>query len=512
MDLKDIEKVQRILINDIDKQLSEGNLSRALYLIDTFADLTQRVNNILTSDYIECFLYDISKKYLDHSTDISDCNKKTVLFFDQIGTTKCLGLQYLRGLAANGYEIIYLFVSNNLSVSISDDLLDEVKKICKAYYLFNVHQIFVNGEYVGNVIRRTIVSYMPSILIDQSNAFGAVGASVIYSLKNIKKYKIVPGDHHFYIGTTCFDYFFEFRPFGWSTAFYERHIQAEKLFYLPYYPIIDEFKQFQGFPIDVTRKVVLAAGGVSYKFEGSDVFYKHLRNILTIHDNVLFMFIGNPSKQLVDMKRDEAISGKIVFLGYRRDFVAVIKNIDILINSYPFSGGLFCQTAAYFNKAILAFSDMESYLGNRIEDLLGDKGLQRSITFTSDAEFYSEAHKLITDIEYRQLRGNEIHTSLQTKEYFEERLGDILNGEFPTIDSKRIKFADRKKRIERYLYIYTYKNSLILDILAKAYGLKIFVKFPFLVPDMKRLYKTFIKYVFLSKDKVRAIFHNIFIK
>ena len=53
MEIKDIERIQSIIKNDINNNIKIGNIDEAILLIDTYADMTQRINNILRDDEIE---------------------------------------------------------------------------------------------------------------------------------------------------------------------------------------------------------------------------------------------------------------------------------------------------------------------------------------------------------------------------------------------------------------------------------------------------------------------------
>ena len=57
MTIDDVEKVQKVIKCDIEDSFNQGDLSKVISRIDTFADFTQRFNYILSDDQIENFLY-----------------------------------------------------------------------------------------------------------------------------------------------------------------------------------------------------------------------------------------------------------------------------------------------------------------------------------------------------------------------------------------------------------------------------------------------------------------------
>ena len=505
MNLDDIIKVQQTIKKDVKRSLIKGNIQKAIQLIDCFADFTQRFNNILRDDDIEDSIKEISDKYIESSIDIKEGDENTVVLYDQIGTTACLGVQYLRGLIACGYKVTYIYEQYGNLPDISASLLKEINSYGVEYHLINSTSVFKNGNFIGNEIRDLIISANPSRIIVHPQAMGALGMSVLYSIRGAKKFRVVPGDHHFYLGYDCFDHFIEFRPFGWSTAVYERKINPSSIYNLSYYPIIDEFVEFRGFPKEVEGKVIIGAGGATYKFQGSDIFYELLEGILTRTDKAIFLFIGSPSSQLIELSKKENIAGKILFLGYRKDFAAVIKNIDILFNSYPFSGGLFCQTAARFSKPIIAYSEPSFYQEINVEALLGDVEGENSITLTSKKLFLYHALRLINDEVYRRSIGIACNDILQTEQDFNKQLSDILNYNYPTLAIKDIEFVDRTARINRYISIRNQYEPEYLMILSKEYKFNIVTSFSCLLKDILSHLLYVLKYILSSYNCVRMV-------
>ena len=514
MEVKDIEKIQKVIKNDIRKSLRKGKVEKAIRLIDCFADTTQRINNILRDDDIEDALRELSDKYIDSSIDITDGDKNTIVMYDQIGTTACLGVQYLRGLAACGYKIIYIYEDYNFMSAISTGMLGEVKKYCLEFYEFNSHCVYQNGKFLGNTIRDIIIRANPSKIIMHPQGVGALGMAILFSIKGARKYRIVPGDHHFYIGYDCFDRFIEFRSLGCSSAIYERKIPAEKIYKLSYYPIIDEFVPFQGFPEGTKGKVIIGSGGAIYKFQGSDIFYNILESILSRTKNSVFVFMGVPSEQLLKLSKKDCIKGKVFLLGYRKDFAAVMKHIDILFNSYPLSGGLFCQTAARFAKPILAYSPESSRSENAVENILGKAKNGEQITISNTEKLVEHAVKLIESRSYRKEWGELAHSIQQTPENFNNQLNNILNEEYPTLDGKCVEYFDRTSKIEHYISIRKTGNPDYLMPISRVYKFSVFYRFLFLRYDILHnikfvLLNIFSRYLFLRRLAIRITGKNV---
>lgn len=506
MTLNDITKAQEVLRKDIHKSFKNGNVRKTISLIDTFATFTERFNNILRDDFIEEIIIGLSEQYITSKQDIENGgDKNTIVMYDQIGSSICLSIQYLRGLAACGYKIIYIYENYNYNAKINDNLLSEVKKYSSEYHLISSRRLYDNGVFLGNTIRQIIIDANPSKILVHPQATGALGMSVMYSIHGAKKFRVVPGDHHFYLGYECFDKFIEFRPFGWSTAIYERKIPAEKIVNLNYYPIIDEFTPFGGFPDETKDKVIIASGGAGYKFLSSDFFYEAVERILVENKNVVFLFIGTPTIQMRQLFMQENMKNRIFLLGYRRDFAAVIKHIDILFNSYPFSGGLFCQTAAKFSKPILAYTTKDMIVENSVEDILCVGHTDQQVAITSKEDFFQYAKRLIDDKQYRQEKGEFLNSILQTEENFNHQLNSILNEEYPTLQSQNVEYVDRSQRINQYIYIRNNYNFDYLAVLSAEYRLSVFYKFWFLIKEMKKDFKYIVMKMFTNCDVIRNI-------
>lgn len=493
MNIRAIEHIQLALKKDISKQIEKGNVTEAIELIDVYGDVTQKVNNILRDNDIESYIQQISIRYIKQTKVTSAKDDNTVIFYDQIGSTICLGLQYLRGLVANGYKVIYIF--ENGLWPIDNNLLEEVKTVAFKFYIFNTKKKIENGKFIGNAIRDTIIQFKPSKIIVHPSAIGALGMSVLYSIKDIVKYRIIPGDHHFFIGYDCFDFFIEFREYGLSNALYERSIMSSQLIYLPYYPIIDEFIEFEGFPEEAKGKLIFFASGHSYKYLGSNEFYDICKYILEF-ENTIVLYAGEPSKSMLDAIQNKMIADRFIFLGYRKDLVQCIINCDVFINSFPFSGGLVCQTAARFKKPIVAYSTLKMITNNAVEDILGGsyRLTDKKITFDCLGKLYKHIEHLVKDIEYREFCGIESFSLLQTEMNFNKGLKNFLEDSTPCFLHSRISKNDRKYLINLYLRLQNESEPNVIIPLLNKYKFFFPVRFIFLWKDIIKHPIYFLKY------------------
>lgn len=489
--IRDIEQGYDRIKRDIEFCLRCGRIARAVRLIDTYADIAQQINDHFCDDDIEFWTAKIAEKYLGLIKCDVEITCKRIVFYDQIGSTICLGLQYIRGLIANGYEILYIFESPTLTVS--HELLKELDDNHIRYLLFKSNirsseKLLTQARH----IRQEIVNFNPARIVIHSPAFGALGAIVLYSLKGIIRYRIVPGDHHFYLGCGCTDYFFEFRNFGIKVALEQRHIEKEKIFKLPYYPIIDNFVPFQGFPSEVEGKVLFATAGATYKFYGSDWFFEFAKWLLVNYKQVVLLFIGNASPSMLSFIEREHLEGRFIPVGYRKDFVGCIEHIDVYINSYPYSGGLVSQTAAYFGKPIVSYTTEDDILNRSIRGILGAEETGTSVSFTDENALKAYVDRLIADVSFRIAEGERIHGMLQTKEIFDAQLGQMLNGallsSIPVVD----KTCNVVRRLHTYIDLQNTFQPTILIPLVKCYSWHL----PFKIPTLSAFVRANICFFF----------------
>lgn len=482
MDLNTVTKVQSRLKSLMSEKLEQGDVQATIEIIDTFSDFTQRFNNIMRDSEIEGFLKEIAKRFIPISEATSKCDGKTIIFYDQVGTTICLGVQYLRALHDLGYSIIYIYEC--WVHDVSPQLLKIIKPWCSKIYTFNSRGDLFDAEkvFLGVKINRLINSINTNKILLHPASSGALGQSVLYSLKGYDIYRIVPGDHHFFIGYDYVKRFLEFRKFGISNAIYNRGLKPEQIVRLPYYPIIDNIGNFGGLPSQLEGKVIFMAAGATYKFIGSDIFLKFIDWILET-PNTAFIFVGEAPAYFVNHAKQEKYKDRFFILGYRKDFIQIIQHIDVLICSYPFGGGLICQTAAYFEKPLLVYrkpEELEEYI---VEDLLGDNGDDLSITDTSLDSFHKHINRLATSEEIRISEGKNAKKLLQTETAFTTGLDKVLKDDYPCVSGsvEPINFEYHK---DNYLKIQNnYRASYFVPLLTR-FGMTFFRKFSFLWREM----------------------------
>lgn len=472
--LDDIKKIYAIIQQDIERNNEKDNIDRVYQLIDTYSVLVQTINDHFRDDFIENILKSIASRFLNSQDDYNSKDENIIVFYDQIGTTICLGLQYLRALKQLGYRVVYIFESPSRKVK--KDLLLEVYSSCEAVYVFQEKSTIS----LARKIREIIISSKACKLISHCSAEGALGATVFYSLNGLEKYRIVPGDHHFNIGIDSYDHFFDYRNFAIKVSIEERKIPMKKVHKLPYYPIIENNMEFAGFPAEAQNKTVILAAGSEYKFHGSTWFYDFSKKLLFDNPNTVIVFLGGKSPHIVDYVKSQGLEHRFLLLGYRKDFVACMKHSDIFLNSYPMGGGLVGLTAVNLGIPVLSHYDEYNALQNSIRSFMGAEDVDSPISFIDDSKMHEYANSLIRDVLYRRSEGARMKKMAQTKQNFDRILGEILKEDKHVVKSVTEKSCHLEKRLENYIQLQNTFLPSVLNLLIKEYGLGMFRKFWFL--------------------------------
>lgn len=449
--LREIEKVYNKVKKLVYKSYNTNNIDNIIKYTDILCFCVYRFNWIFSDKAIEDLLLKVSQDNFKCEIDTVNLDNNRIVFYDQIGSIDCLGLQYIRGLISAKYEILYIFESSTRKCS--PKLLDELNNYNKARIIC-VDSSKPNKRVLIEELRNQIIDFKPSKALLHSPAEGAFGVILWNSLVGINRFRIVPGDHHFYLGVNCADYFIEFRKFGYTTAIQKRVIDKSKIFILPYYPIVGN-SDFHGFNIDVNNKIIIFSAGAAYKIYGeNDLYFEILKSIIQKHPNVIVLFAGDGYlKPINDFIKKNDFQNRIYLLGYRKDLNMCVANSDIYLTTFPITGGLTTQYAAYHSKPILSFTTPNLSI-NYIEDIIGvDRNyVDPKITYTNLEEFHNYADSIIQNSDFRILEGNRVNNLLTKVDNFNNGLEKILNGETKPIEMD-FEVIDYNKIVEQNIEV-----------------------------------------------------------
>ncbi len=439
---KYIEKIVLKYKRNIEKELKKGNTEFALEIISNCALLLYTVNIKYVDHELEKKISEISKRILEgkvSSKEVLDNN--TVLFFDSFGVSnRGLAKIYLNSLCHNK-KIIYVTFH---------DTRDEAKELEKLVEQYGGKTIYINRNRKTHVeqieqLNSIVEKYRPYCMFQYLIPNDVICTTVSCAYKGIvERVFINLTDHAFWLGTMCLDKCIEFRDYGASISKYYRSIPEEKIVKLPFYPIIDENKSFEGIPFEMNeRQQYFFSGGAIYKTLGKkDRYYKVVENILTQHKELIFWYAGSGNnsklKQLM-----EKYPLRVFQTEERKDLYQVMNHALFYLNTYPITGGLMYQYAAKAGRVPITLKEDEDAEGF----LLDQKKL--NVDFADEKELYEEINKLINDKEYYKYREKQMKDAVIKPEEFEKKIGNIIDkGEKNDIEFEKY---DTQKFREIYL-------------------------------------------------------------
>ena len=359
--------------------------------IKAFSQISYHYNSSYTDAGAERLLVEASAQFFPQ-VQIQSLPRKIVFHDSFSADTRGLTQQYLRALFSQGVEILYICSAPEIGRDIGAEL--------SAYGKVQLAFLTEDKESIASVIR-TVEQFRPDKVLLHLAPWDIASFCLWNSVHNVERYLINLTDHAFWLGTSCADYFLEFRRYGAFVSTQYRGIPVDKLLLQPYYPIIDK-NAFCGIP-HKEGCVTAFAGGNLYKISGrNNRFLKLIARVLKGNENVLFLLAGpGDQKPVLKFIAENKLEDRFFLLGNRRDISAVVQHIDIFVNTYPMIGGLMSQYAALFEKPILGFTDEDLFDFNNVEDLL-QVAQDRTLVVTSEEDFVDRFNRLIDSREARQ--------------------------------------------------------------------------------------------------------------
>lgn len=408
------------------KYFAEGKTWQSLVFVKHCAVLAQQFNWIYADDELEDLLGRIGSRVVEEKVDSFTSIPGRVVFYDDFCTSFVLALQYMRALVAQNKEVLYITSKNVSQKTKFDTIVDEVGSYP------GVTVKYLHEENAFDRIRslyRLIIDFHPEKLLLHMKAF-TYQLPVFYVLPSgIERYIINLADQTFWLGKKAIDYSLEFRPFGASISLQRRGLKPEQLLMVPFYPIIDD-NPFAGFPQQCTLdKVIIFSGGDLYKvIDKKRMYWKLVKGLLEKYPNTVFLFaskINHKASTIVnDFIRSNKYEDRFFYIDYRKDISEVFKHCDIFMGTCPASGSLMSQLAAYHAKPILQY-----YYPNTPDDeteqaiCINEKF---AISHYDEESFYEEAEKLISDRDYRRMKGEILKSAMTQLGQFNDWVSETL--------------------------------------------------------------------------------------
>lgn len=475
---KDIERIYLRIKSLADKALQKEDFAEALRQFDHAAVVASNLNRFFKDDEMEDRLLALSSR-LVVKTKAAPKQKNRYIFYDHIGSDYVLALPYLRALMSWDAEIFYILEPSRHSSSRTTEIIKELQAYHQA-------QILILPEGMEDRLSKlnktyeSIQDFGAEKALIHAPAEGAFACVLWNALDDMQRYRIVPGDHHFYLGTRLSDYVIEFRDFGLAMSYHHRAYKKEQLLCQPYYPVVNPELPFEGFPPQVQDdSIVMVSGGAMYKILGDKGRFLYLvKELLEYNDKLVLLYAGEGNTvKINDFIRKYKLEDRFILLGQRQDIYALISQSDIYLGTYPFSGGLMTQLAVLCQKPLLLLSYFPSI--RSADSLLnyGEKG-QEPLSYFSMEALMPYAQKLIDDAGFRKKEGLKNQGRVINPQQFADSLKQVLHGASPVENVPQLPDGLLKKAEDLYLETADKYTKAYELYLFQNYGLKTLYLFP----------------------------------
>lgn len=454
-----IEKIK----NKIGKKIKKGKYKESIELIKVLSEFLYQTNQYFVDEELENYTQVLSDLTIG-SMEIDSVDDNKVLFYDGFGLdNRGLAQIYLKALARNGYQIIYVvdeerkpFVTETLSLISNNG--------SKAIFVKENDQILK-----AQSIKDVVVLEKPKSAFFYSTPNDVSGIMAFESVYGkVKKYLINLTDHAYWLGAKLFDYIVEFRDYGADISSRFRKVSIDKIIKLPFYPNVNTEQEFLGFPFDVDleKQRVFFSGGALYKtFGDNDRYYKLVEKILQRHSDLVFWYGGSGDfSKLENLK--QKFPKRVYYTTERKDLYQLLTHCAFYLSTYPICGGLMFQYSAVAKKVpiTLHHDDISSDFLINQSDLL--------VEFDTEEELLSELDKMLTDDRYLKQKEDRVFNSVLTEEQFNVALDKIIKGCDSGL-SITYKESDINKLTEVYIKDFNFKKmAKILATKNVAVGLK----------------------------------------
>lgn len=414
---KVISKLYRIALHSFAKD----NFDTSLAAMNASAEIQYQWNQNYTDEKLEALLLQFKEIAMhDEGQFLKTYSGKddTILFYDSFGLdTRGLALIYTKALCDLGYHLIYV---------IPESARDNQPEIYKNTENGNITFCYLsNGTGMTKVgeILQIFKHYQPAhafFYTTPNDGEACVAFSCMAGY--VSRYQINLTDHAFWLGINAFDYCLEFREYGACVSKKYRHIQAEKIQVMPFYPFIDKSIPFAGFDFDTKGKRILFSGGGLYKTINAEGTYYHMvAEILRRHPDILFLYAGSGDDSgLKKLALD--FPERVVHIKERKDLYALLCHTTLYLNTYPMIGGLMSQYAAMAGKPPMTLVDMvDSSLDGLI---LNHKKLP--LEFSRPEDLLNQVDTLLNHDDQLLSLGEKVKLGVLSETKFQKALADFI--------------------------------------------------------------------------------------
>ena len=453
-----VEKRVSKLVAIAQTQLQQGNLEQTLNTVATCALTLYSANQCYKSDALEDILFQAAEKLPAPKTAVP-AEDDRALFYDGFGFgSRGLLTIYLRALCK--LKKVILVTRREWAQGLKE-AFSLVESEGGQVYLLENNKKTADIQNLEDIIRSSGAKH----LFMYANADDVVAtAAFLRAPKDRVRYQVNLTDHAFWLGSRCADKYIEFRDYGGAISAAYRDIPKEKLVKLPFYPRLDQYKAFAGYPgpFDPEKQQLVFSGGALYKTQSADnAYYRLVAEMLRRHSQVVFWYAGGGDSTQLDIL-SKKFPGRVWHTMERQDLFGILERCLFYLSTYPVCGGLMFQYAAAAQKVPVTLRH------DGISDgfLLGQKQLE--IEFDTVEQTLQEIDKLVKQADYRREKENKLSQAVLDPDTFTQRLQLLLEtGE--TGLPLDYTLPDIQKLQNMYAKNYT-RKQLRLDLVRRGNG------------------------------------------
>lgn len=454
MECKKEELVESIIIkwkNYLRRLIRNRKDNNALKVITALATFLYEWNQSFVDNELESYLDLIAQRNLSPSFNKSQCDKKTIIYYDSFGfDNRGLTIIYLKAICDSGYRVVYISPEGQ-----SQPVLENATKN------YNILWRFVSTKNTlekAHIIDNIFNEFKPFCAFLYALPSDSAAIATFNAYKDVvTRFQIDLTDHAFWLGLNAFDYCIEFRNFGATVSARYRKISKSKLLLLPYYPFIDKTIPFAGFGPKFEGKKVIFSGGSIKKTLGDKnlLFYKMVYRLLKENEDAAFLYAGSgPDTREMD-KLISQFSNRAERISERKDLYQVLKHSVFFLNTYPDNGGLMTQYSAVAGKLPISFYDGQRDLTGLISNR--DK---LNIEFTDLDKLCDEVNHILSNEAYRRKKESFLEDSVISENLFNYNIKCIIESHKSTFELSTEEPVELRETREEYVRCFNIREQL----------------------------------------------------
>ena len=465
-----ISKIEKLILKfkkAIDKEFSKKNYDTVFSLVSVSAYLLYQSNYKYVDNDLEQTVKKVAKELQLNILGDDNLDEGVVLFWDGFGfNDRGLCQIYLRALSKQKKVVYITYADRAEAIPDIHRILNENNGECR-YIDRNIKTPLS----MINQLNGYVKEFGPKHMFFYSWPDDVVATPLLYAYENrIIRYQINLTDHAFWLGAGCFDKYVNFREYGARVSVEYRSVPKEKNIVIPFYPVIDYEKEFQGYPFELKDgQKVIFSGGALYKTLGEgNKYYSIIDKILGKYEKVIFWYAGYGND--TELKKIiSKYSGRVYYTAERSDLYQVLQHCYFYLSTYPMCGGLMFQYAAMAGKVPVTLKH------SSISDdfLINQKKID--VEFDSVEDLYAEVDKLLMDEKYYKERSELMRQSVISPEIFNEEVRKLILGEQSMKSLPEYDCAETEQF--RQIYIDNLTNSELTAMLFRKHMIKTAIKY-----------------------------------